>query len=51
MVARLGLGRHRGGRRDIRTVTEGSLTIDVVDQQHKELIWSGTAKGRVTSQG
>ena len=37
------------GGRDIRTVTEGSLTIDVVDQQHKELIWSGTAKGRVTS--
>ncbi len=36
------------GGRDIRTVTEGSLTIDVVDQQHKELIWSGTAKGRVT---
>jgi len=37
------------GGRDIRTVTEGSLTIDVVDQQHKELVWSGTAKGRVTN--
>ena len=37
------------GGRDIRTVTEGSLTIDVVDQQRKELVWSGTAKGRVTS--
>lgn len=37
------------GGRDIRTVTEGSLTIDVVDQQHKEVIWSGTAKGNVTS--
>jgi uncharacterized protein DUF4136 len=37
------------GGQDIRTVTEGSLTIDVVDPQHKELIWSGTAKGRVTS--
>ncbi len=37
------------GGRDIRTVTEGSLTIDVVDQQHKELVWSGMAKGRVTS--
>jgi hypothetical protein len=35
--------------RDIRTVTEGSLTVDVVDQQHKELVWSGTTKGRVTS--
>jgi hypothetical protein len=37
------------GGRDIRTVTEGSLTIDVVDQQHKALVWSGTARGRVTS--
>jgi hypothetical protein len=37
------------GGRDIRTVTEGSLTIDVVDQKQKELVWSGTAKGRVTS--
>ncbi len=37
------------GGRDIRTITEGTLTIDVVDQQHKELIWSGSAKGRVTS--
>jgi hypothetical protein len=36
------------GGRDIRTVTEGTLTIDVVDPQHRELIWSGTAKGRVT---
>jgi hypothetical protein len=38
------------GGRDIRTVTEGSLTIDVVDQQRKELVWSGRAKGRVTSE-
>ena len=37
------------GGRDIRTVTEGALTIDVVDEQHKELVWSGTAQGRVTS--
>lgn len=37
------------GGRDIRTVTEGSLTIDVVDQEHRELIWSGTAKSRVTT--
>ena len=37
------------GGRDIRTVTEGSLTIDVVDQQQKALVWSGTAKGRVNS--
>jgi hypothetical protein len=37
------------GGRDIRTVTEGTLTIDVVDEEHKELVWSGTAKGRVTA--
>lgn len=37
------------GSRDIRTVTEGSLTIDVVDQQHREVLWTGTAKGRVTN--
>jgi hypothetical protein len=37
------------GGRDIRTITEGTLTIDVVDEEHKELVWSGTAKGRVTS--
>ena len=36
------------GDRDIRTVTEGSLTIDVVDHQRSELIWSGTAAGRLT---
>jgi len=36
------------GHRDIRTVTEGSLTIDVVDQARKELVWSGTAQGRLT---
>jgi hypothetical protein len=36
------------GGSDVRTVTEGSLTIDVVDQQKKELVWSGTAQGRLT---
>lgn len=35
--------------RDVRTVTEGSLTIDVVDRERRELIWTGTASGRVTS--
>jgi hypothetical protein len=36
------------GGRDIRTVTEGSLTIDVVDHGKSELVWSGTAEGRLT---
>ncbi|MEP7247372.1 MAG: DUF4136 domain-containing protein [Gammaproteobacteria bacterium] len=36
------------GGRDIRTVTEGSLTIDVVDQSRKELLWTGTASGTLT---
>ncbi|HTL92996.1 MAG TPA: DUF4136 domain-containing protein, partial [Steroidobacteraceae bacterium] len=26
----------------------GSLTIDVVDQQEREVLWSGTAKARVS---
>jgi hypothetical protein len=33
---------------DVRTVTEGSLTIDVVDHGRSELVWSGTAQGRLT---
>lgn len=37
------------GSRDIRTITEGSLTIDVVDKELNALVWSGTAKGRVTA--
>jgi hypothetical protein len=36
------------GGSDVRSVTEGSLTIDVVDQQQKALVWSGTAQGRLT---
>jgi hypothetical protein len=36
------------GDRDVRTITEGSLTIDVVDNSKKELVWSGTAAGRLT---
>lgn len=36
------------GGRDVRTVTEGSLTIDVVDHGKSELVWSGTAEGRLT---
>jgi hypothetical protein len=38
------------GDRDVRTVTEGSLTIDVVDHNKSELVWSGTAEGRLTKQ-
>jgi hypothetical protein len=52
----LGYGRGRygfgwgigGAYDDIRTVTEGSLTIDVVDHARNELVWSGTAVGQVT---
>ncbi len=33
---------------DIRTVTEGSLTIDVVDHSRSELVWRGTAAGELT---
>ena len=38
------------GGRDVRTITEGSLTIDVVDHGQSALIWSGTAAGRLTKQ-
>jgi Domain of unknown function (DUF4136) len=33
---------------DIQTVTEGSLMIDLVDRAHNEVVWSGTAVGRLT---
>ncbi len=36
------------GGRDVRTITEGSLTIDVVDHGQSALVWSGTAAGRLT---
>ena len=36
------------GGRDVRTITEGSLTIDVVDHGQSALVWSGTAEGRLT---
>lgn len=42
-----GWGGFYGGS-DVRTVTEGSLTIDLVDPGKKELVWSGTAEGRLT---
>jgi hypothetical protein len=55
----VGYGRwwHRGwggwggigvGDRDIRTVTEGALSLDLVDRQSNTLVWSGTASGTVT---
>ena len=51
----LGYGRGRWGYgwgvggyyNDIRTVTEGSLTLDVVEHARNELVWSGTAVGRI----
>ena len=33
---------------DIRTVTDGSLTVDLVDRASNEAVWSGTAIGRIT---
>ncbi len=33
---------------DIRTVTDGSLTVDLVDRARNEAIWSGTAIGRLS---
>jgi len=32
----------------IRTYTEGTLTIDVVDHAHNALVWSGSAVGELT---
>lgn len=45
-----GYGVGIGNYNDIRTVTEGSLTVDVVDRVRNELVWSGTAVGRLTKQ-
>jgi len=36
------------GAPDIRTYTEGTLTIDLVDRQKNALAWQGTAIGRLT---
>jgi Domain of unknown function (DUF4136) len=33
---------------EIYSFTEGTLTIDVVDRERNELIWNGTAVGRLT---
>lgn len=38
------------GDTDIRTVTEGTLTVDVVDAARKELLWTGSAVGRITKE-
>jgi hypothetical protein len=37
-----------GGYNDIHNFTEGSLTVDVVDRTRNELVWSGTAVGRLS---
>ena len=36
------------GGNDIQNYTEGSLTVDLVDRERNELVWSGTAVGRLT---
>jgi Domain of unknown function (DUF4136) len=38
-----------GNRGDVETVTEGTLTIDVVDRAKNELVWSGAALRRLDS--
>jgi hypothetical protein len=38
-----GYGIGFGDRSDVETVTEGTLTIDVVDRAKNELMWSGSA--------
>jgi hypothetical protein len=35
---------------DVRTVTEGSIIVDLVDRQRNEAVWSGTAVGQLTKQ-
>jgi len=34
---------------DLRTTTEGTLTVDVVDRARNELIWAGSAVAEITS--
>jgi hypothetical protein len=34
---------------DIRSTTEGTLTIDVVDRSRNEIVWAGSAAGRITA--
>jgi hypothetical protein len=34
---------------DLRTTTEGTLTIDVVDRARNELLWAGSAVAQITS--
>ncbi len=33
---------------DIETVTEGTLTLDLVDRSRKELVWTGSATGVIS---
>jgi hypothetical protein len=36
------------GGGDVRPVTDGTLTVDVVDGSRKAVVWSGSAQGRLT---
>ena len=38
-----------GGRGDVETVTEGTLTVDLVDRARNELVWSGSASRTLDS--
>lgn len=37
-----------GGRTSVNRYTEGTLTIDIIDAQKKELIWQGQGEGVLT---
>ena len=41
-------GAYGGYRTEISQITEGTLSIDLVDAASKKLVWEGMAKGRVT---
>jgi hypothetical protein len=39
-----------GYTNEVRSFTEGTLNIDVIDRARKQLVWEGVAVGRVTEQ-
>jgi hypothetical protein len=44
-----GWGLGVGNRSDVETVTEGTLSIDLVDRAKNELVWTGSAMRRLDS--
>jgi hypothetical protein len=39
-----------GYTNEVRSFTEGTLNIDIIDRARKQLVWEGVAVGRVTEQ-